>query len=144
MEKEELLNELLVMLFNEVLDMEHKALINGSFKEISINDMHIIDAIGIQEARNMSAVAKTMSVMVGTLTTAINNLVKKGYVSRIRSAEDKRVVLLSLTEKGVAAYQKHAVFHKQMVQTVMDGFEGEEMEVLLRAFKKLRGYFKTS
>ena len=124
--------------------MEHKALINGSFKEISINDMHIIDAIGIQEARNMSAVAKTMSVTVGTLTTAINNLVKKGYVSRIRSAEDKRVVLLSLTEKGVAAYQKHAVFHKQMVQTVMDGFEGEEMEVLLRAFKKLRGYFKTS
>ena len=144
MEKEEPLNELLVMLFNEVLDMEHKALINGSFKEISINDMHIIDAIGIQEARNMSAVAKTMSVTVGTLTTAINNLVKKGYVSRIRSAEDKRVVLLSLTEKGVAAYQKHAVFHKQMVQTVMDGFEGEEMEVLLRAFKKLRGYFKTS
>ena len=144
MEKEELLNELLVMLFNEVLDMEHKALINGSFKEISINDMHIIDAIGIQEARNMSAVAKTMSVTVGTLTTAINNLVKKGYVSRIRSAEDKRVVLLSLTEKGVAAYQKHAVFHKPMVQTVMDGFEGEEMEVLLRAFKKLRGYFKTS
>ncbi len=144
MEKEELLNELLVMLFNEVLDMEHKALINGSFKEISINDMHIINAIGIQEARNMSAVAKTMSVTVGTLTTAINNLVKKGYVSRIRSAEDKRVVLLSLTEKGVAAYQKHAVFHKQMVQTVMDGFEGEEMEVLLRAFKKLRGYFKTS
>ena len=142
MEKEELLNELLVMLFNEVLDMEHKALINGSFKEISINDMHIIN--GIQEARNMSAVAKTMSVTVGTLTTAINNLVKKGYVSRIRSAEDKRVVLLSLTEKGVAAYQKHAVFHKQMVQTVMDGFEGEEMEVLLRAFKKLRGYFKTS
>lgn len=144
MEKEELLNELLVMLFNEVLDMEHKALINGSFKEISINDMHIINAIGIREARNMSAVAKTMSVTVGTLTTAINNLVKKGYVSRIRSAEDKRVVLLSLTEKGVAAYQKHAVFHKQMVQTVMDGFEGEEMEVLLRAFKKLRGYFKTS
>lgn len=144
MEKEELLNELLVMLFNEVLDMEHKALINGSFKEISINDMHIIDAIGIQKARNMSAVAKTMSVTVGTLTTAINNLVKKGYVSRIRSAEDKRVVLLSLTDKGVAAYQKHAAFHKRMVQTVMDGFEGEEMELLIRAFKKLRGYFKTS
>ena len=144
MNREELLNNLLVMLFNEILDMEHKALITGSFKEISINDMHIINAIGIQEARNMSAVAKTMSVTVGTLTTAINNLVKKGYVSRIRSAEDKRVVLLSLTEKGVAAYQKHAVFHKQMVQTVMDGFEGEEMEVLLRAFKKLRGYFKTS
>lgn len=124
--------------------MEHKTLISGSFKEISINDMHIIDAIGIGEARNMSAVAKTMAVTVGTLTTAINNLVKKGYVSRTRSAEDKRVVLLSLTDKGVAAYEKHARFHRQMVQTVMEGFEGEELDVLIQAFRKLRGYFKIS
>ena len=98
MEKEKLLNDLLVMLFNEVLDMENRALITGSFKEISINDMHIIDAVGIREPRNMSTVAKAVSVTVGTLTTAINNLVKKGYVSRVRSPEDKRVVLLSLTE----------------------------------------------
>ncbi|MCI8428768.1 MAG: MarR family transcriptional regulator, partial [Lachnospiraceae bacterium] len=54
MEKEKLLNDLLVMLFNEVLDMENRALITGSFKEISINDMHIIDAVGINEPRNMS------------------------------------------------------------------------------------------
>ena len=78
MDKEALLNDLLVMLFNEVLDMEYRALITGSFKEISINDMHIIDAIGIREPKNMSTVAKAMNVTVGTLTTAVNNLVKKG------------------------------------------------------------------
>ena len=70
----------------------------------------------------MSTVAKKMSVTVGTLTTAINNLVKKGYVSRIRSAEDKRVVLLSLTEKGRKVYRRHAAYHKKMVQTVMEGW----------------------
>lgn len=142
MKQEELLNNILVMLFNEILDMEHKALITGSFREISINDMHIIDAIGIQEPKNMSTVAKAMAVTVGTLTTAINNLVKKGYVSRVRSAEDKRVVLLSLTEKGVAAYEKHRAFHRQMIQTVMEGFEGEELDILVRGLEKLRGYFK--
>lgn len=140
--QEELLNDILVMLFNEILDVEHKALITGRFKEISINDMHIIDAIGIKESKNMSAVAKMMSVTVGTLTTAINNLVKKGYVTRVRSAEDKRVVLLTLTEKGVAAYEKHAAFHKKMVQTVMEGFSSEEMDVLTRALEKVRGYFR--
>ena len=46
MNQEEVFNNLLVMLFNEILDVEQKALITGSFKEISINDMHIIDAIG--------------------------------------------------------------------------------------------------
>ena len=130
------------MLFNEILDVEHKALITGRFKEISINDMHIIDAIGIKESKNMSAVAKMMSVTVGTLTTAINNLVKKGYVTRIRSAEDKRVVLLALTEKGIAAYNTHAAFHKKMVQTVMEGLSSEELDVLARALEKVRGYFR--
>ena len=142
LKQEEFLNNMLVMLFNEILDMEQKSLITGKFKEISINDMHIIDAIGVQEPRNMSTVAKKMAVTVGTLTTAINNLVKKGYASRVRSAEDKRVVLLSLTEKGIAAFEHHAAFHQRMVQTVMDGFEGEELELLIRGLEKLRGYFK--
>lgn len=142
MRKEEVLNNLLVMLFNDIMDMENKALITGSLKEISINDVHIIDAIGLREPKNMSTVAKAMSVTVGTLTTAINNLVKKGYVSRVRSAEDKRVVLLSLTDKGIAAYRKHDAFHRKMVQTVMDGLQDNELEVLVSAMEKLQRYFK--
>lgn len=142
MKKEELFNDLLVMLFNEIMDMEEKVLITGSLKEISINDIHIIDAIGMQEPKNMSTVAKAMSVTVGTLTTAINSLVKKGYVTRVRSAEDKRVVLLSLSEKGASAYKKHAAFHKKMVQTVMDGLNEGELDVLATALEKLRRYFK--
>ena len=85
MNREELLNQLLVMTFNEIMDAENRALITGAFKEISINDVHIIDAVGIAEPRNMSTVAKKMSVTVGTLTTAINNLVKKGYVKKVQS-----------------------------------------------------------
>ena len=120
--QENLLNDLLVMLFNEILDVEQKALITGTFKEISINDMHIIDAIGIGEPKNMSTVAGEMAVTVGTLTTAINNLVKKGYVSRVRSAQDKRVVLLSLTDKGLSAYEKHAAFHQKWFRPSWKGW----------------------
>ena len=127
--QENLLNDLLVMLFNEILDVEQKALITGIFKEISINDMHIIDAIGIGEPKNMSTVAGEMAVTVGTL-------------SRVRSEQDKRVVLLSLTDKGLSAYEKHAAFHQKMVSTVMEGLDGQEMEVLAHALEKLRGYFK--
>ena len=136
MNQEEIFNNLLVMLFNEILDVEQKALITGSFKEISIN------AIGVKEPKNMGTVAKAMTVTMGTLTTAINNLVKKGYVTRVRSAEDKRVVLISLTDKGRSAYEKHADFHRRMVQTVMDGFQGEELDVLAAALEKLRAYFR--
>ena len=42
--------------------------------------------------KTSSEVAKELSITVGTLTVAINNLVKKGYVERLRSEDDRRVV----------------------------------------------------
>ena len=107
MERYDVFHDILVNLFQEIMDIEEKALITAEFKNISVNDMHIIEAIGTGEPKNMSTVAKLMSVTVGTLTIAINNLEKKGYVSRVRSEEDRRVVLIFLTEKGKRAYQHH-------------------------------------
>lgn len=96
----ETVNDVLVKLFNEIMDVEERALITSEYKDISVNDMHVIEAIGIREPKNMSTVARAVSVTVGTLTIAINHLVKKGYVERSRSEEDRRVVLVSLSEKG--------------------------------------------
>ena len=101
MEKEKLLNDLLVMLFNEVLDMENRALITGSFKEISINDMHIIDAVGINEPRNMSTVAKAVSVTVGTLTTGHQQSGEEGIcVTRAQSRGQAGGPSVSDRERG--------------------------------------------
>lgn len=139
----EMINEVLVKLFNEIQDIEEKALTASEFKNISINDMHILEAVGIQEPKNMSTVARTLSVTVGTLTIAINNLVKKGYVERIRSQEDRRVVLISLSEKGVKAYKHHRAFHDKMVLSVLKDLDSEETKALTNALVKLQKFFKT-
>ena len=136
------INDVLVRLFNEIMDQEQKAIITEEFKDISNNDMHIIEAIGLYEPRNMSAVAKSLSVTVGTLTIAINSLVKKGYVSRVRSDADRRVVLLSLTEKGQKAYRHHERFHRNMVEAVMNQMSEEELKVLVKALENLSSYFR--
>ena len=142
MNREELLNQLLVMTFNEIMDAENRALITGAFKEISINDVHIIDAVGIAEPRNMSTVAKKMSVTVGTLTTAINNLVKKGYVLRERGREDRRVVYISLSEKGRSVYRSHETFHRQMIDAMLKDLTQDETESLVTALAKLKQWFR--
>ena len=73
------LNRVLVKLFNDILELEEKAIITGEFKDISVNDMHIIEAIGIGEGKNMSTIAKAVGITVGSLTIAMNGLVKKDY-----------------------------------------------------------------
>lgn len=136
------INDVLVNLFNEIWDIEEKALITDEFKNISVNDMHIMEAIGIDEAKNMSSVAKKLDVTVGTLTIAINNLVKKGYVKRVRSEQDRRVVLISLDERGKAAYAHHQEFHREMIRAVMAGLNEQETESLVKALHKLQGFFR--
>lgn len=138
----ETVNHILVKLFKDILDIEERALITSEYKDVSVNDMHIMEAIGIHDSKNMSTVAKTVSVTVGTLTIAINNLVKKGYVERVRSEEDRRVVLVSLSEKGERAYLHHKAFHEKMVMSVLDGLDPKETEDLMKALLKLQSFFE--
>lgn len=135
-------HEVLVKLFNEIMEIEQKAIITDQFKDISNNDMHTIEAIGDKISKNMSSVARELRITVGTLTIAINNLVKKGYVNRVRSDEDRRVVLISLTELGKQAYEHHQKFHEEMIKATLHDLNEEETKILVKALTNLSGYFK--
>lgn len=136
------INSILVHLFNEIWELEEKAIITDEFKDISNNDMHIIEAIGIGGYNTMSVIAKKLNITAGSLTTSMNSLVNKKYVTRERSEEDRRVVFIQLTEKGERAYRHHEEFHKKMTEAVMNELEEEEVPVLLKTLNGLSGFFK--
>ena len=129
----ETLNELLVTLFRDVMDIEQKVIITPEFKDITNNDMHVIEAIGVGEPKNMSSIARELSVTVGTLTIAMNSLVKKGYVERSRGLEDRRVVYISLSER----------FHREMIESLTSGLSEDEMQTLVKALMKLNQWFRS-
>lgn len=138
---EKSVNEILVSLFNTVLETESRAVITSEFADITENDMHIIEAIGVKKPVMASEVARKMGVTAGTITVNMNSLEKKGYIERKRSDEDKRVVNTSLTEKGRKAYFHHRDFHKHMIKAAIKDFSVEEMNVLLSCLNKLNTFF---
>ena len=58
-------NDVLVNLINEVWVLEGKAIITGEFRDLTNNDMHVIEAVGKGEGDNMSSIAKRLNVTVG-------------------------------------------------------------------------------
>lgn len=138
----ETINDILVHLFNEIWELEEKAIITEEFKDITNNDMHIIEAIGLGNGNPMSVIAKKMNVTAGTLTTSMNSLVNKKYAVRERSEEDRRVVYIRLTEKGKRAYEHHAQFHHQMTDAVIKKLNEEEIPVLLKTLEGLSEFFR--
>ena len=135
------LNGLLVSLFNSVLDTEAKAIITKEYSDITENDMHIIEAVGITSPKKVSEVAKSLNVTPGTMTVNVDNLEKKGYVTRVRSESDKRVVLVNLTEKGKKAFFHHRDFHKKMIKSAVANLTDDEKDALIRCLTKLNDFF---
>ena len=135
------INHILVNLINEIWELEEKAIITEEFKDLTNNDMHVIEAIGLGEGNNMSSIAKKLNITVGSLTTAVNNLVNKNYVERSRSKEDRRVVYVRLTEKGTNASHPHEDYHRQMTHAIIDKLDKEELPVLMKTLDALTEFF---
>ena len=135
-----IINELLVELFNDILTIEKNELQNGKFSDLSITEMHVIEAIGLTP-RTMTDVAGQIGVTVGTLTTSMNRLVKKEYVIRKRSEGDRRFVEIELSHKGKLAYRIHESFHQTMVNAMADKLSDEDNEILIDSLKRLNQFF---
>lgn len=142
MNTDKTLNDILVKLFNDLMEIEDKCLITGEFRNISNNDMHVIEAIGIDEPKSMTQVAHALNITTGTLTKSIDALVEKKYVERHRSNQDKRVIRLSLTDAGVRAYEHHARFHANMIEDIKQELDEDETRILIATLGKLVVFFQ--
>lgn len=134
------LSDVLVKLFHNIEEIEEQAIRTEEYKDMTTNDMRVIEAIGMGGQKNMTTVAKALHVTTGTLTISINSLVKKSYVERVRSEEDRRVVLVSLTEKGKKAFLHHKRFREQMTDAIVEQLSEEEKAVFQKALERLNDF----
>ena len=101
-----------------------------------------IDVIGTHPDTTPSAVARELMLTLGTVTTSLNKLEKKGYIIRTRSSVDRRVVHLSLSKKGRLVYRLHRGFHKSMVMRITEGFNDEELKVMSKGLENLHAFLE--
>ena len=90
----------------------------------------------------MTHLAKRLRVTVGTLTTAMNRLVEKGYTTRYRDPDDKRKVLIALTKNAEEVLAIHDEFHEEMIEATIRDMKLDEDEVLLQSLQNIADYFK--
>ena len=129
MDNREIINETLVHLFHEIQKLEEEAIITEDFKDLTNNDMHIIEAVGL-EGGNMSSIAAKLDITVGSLTTSMNSLVKKGYVEKIQSTTDRREYHLRPTQKYIDYYNISYSYLSTVVQRVNKRFPKEDVKKL--------------
>jgi len=136
----ELINEILVELFNYILMIEDDYLSERGVK-LTMNEVHVLEAIQKSEVTTMKEVSQRLNVTQGTLTTSINRLVDKGYAKKYKIVDDKRKTLLGLTMEGQAIVEIHNDFHRNMIEKLTEDYKLEEQIVLLESLYKLKSFF---
>ena len=140
-QEKNIMNQMLVGLFNKILTIEERALKGGSHGKLSISEVHVLEAIGSQGNLTMTMIADKLSVTPGSLTVSVNTLVKKGYVLRKKDPIDRRIAHLHLTTLGHEALKEHDMFHKAMIDYALTDLSAEESKIFVKALQKVTDYF---
>jgi len=96
-----------------------------------------LDTYGRQPIQVMTSFLDLTS---GTMTYLVNKLIKKGYVEREQSTEDKRIFYVNLTDYGKKYYDdmsnKHLVYVDKMISGVLNEEEKKTLGHLLTKLGK--------
>ena len=86
---------------------------------------------------NVKTLGECLYLDSGTLTPVLKKLESKGYITRERSSEDERILVVSITEEGMALREKALSIPDAMGSCVQ--LTSEEAAVLYKLLYKIIG-----
>ena len=125
--------------FINTLDCSFKKLLNetnsiSGVSQLTISQFQYINAIYELEEPTITKVARQLSIAKASVSTGINKLIHKGFVTKTQSERDKRIFYLSLTEMGeklIDAKYKALKEYVEFINTVLSKEEAEHFEAIL-------------
>ena len=118
--------------------------IKASIERVSVEDLHPPQAmflIGLLETGSvtMSEIAAETRVHPTVVTRFMDRMVDKGFVERRRDEDDRRVVRVSLTEKGKETAEKLLKNYLDRVDAALKGASKKERDSLIAQLNRIDG-----
>lgn len=143
-EEKSKINYFFVHVFNQILSWEEQSFRESGISGITLRELHVVEAVSSLLKKNenrMSEIARYLSITPGSLTTAVNSLVKKGFLKRESLSGDRRVVMIVPTEMAERVNEIHSEFHKKMIDEVLNEIDEAQAEVLIKTLEGLSQFF---
>ncbi len=118
-------------------EVEDRALKTGGLARLTVRQLIYVELISKSEPRTVNQLAETLGVAKPTVTVAVTNLQKKGYIRKIQSKDDKRVYYLYLTAKGKVLAKEHDNAHQEFVEIIMKALKPDEIEIYRQLLRKI-------
>ena len=122
----------------EVKELLSSDIWENIFLDCSKNEVLIFWLLYQRDEVNMTEIAEYIHVPLNTATGIINRMEKNELIVRTRSKEDKRVVLIGFSEKGMTQFQSLVNELMYYGMKVMSSFTKEEMTLFYKMTTKVK------
>lgn len=122
---------------NKLLEQEHMRI---------ICNLSVAEYRGIMAQRNgqemtCQEMAKVMELSPSRSSRVIENLVRKGYIIRKISRNDRRSVAVTLSRKGREVKEKIRQNREQLEQDLQSSFSEDEIDAIKNSLRMLLDHF---
>lgn len=97
----------------------------------------VLECLGHRGAMTLGELAKKMLISGGNTTCIIDNLEKDQLIERVKTSEDRRVIIVQLTAKGTKLFNEIFPTHAEFVRDVASVLTEHEQTQLAELLKKL-------
>ncbi len=105
--------------------------------EIPQSHMRVLFLLRWSETQTMSEIAKFLGISKPNLTPIIDRLILEGYVERSENKKDRRILLISLTEKGSGYLKNLNDRVKKHTRMRLEGLSEEDLMILHDSTEKM-------
>lgn len=105
---------------------------------VSMGHLHLMSVLDRHGEMAMSRLADVLDVSVSNATGLIDRMEERGLVARRRVADDRRVVLVGLTEAGRQAVADLELLRNDLLARILDRLDDRQLERVAAAFDDLR------
>ena len=118
---------------------DHEVCVTGhsEFANLSVTQIHYLDAIRHMETLTISELAEHLKVAKPTVTVALEKLERDGFIKKVSSTEDRRVSHVHLTEKGLRISDLHDEIHQGYAQIFEKALDMQEVDQLVVLMNKV-------
>lgn len=104
---------------------------------IGLSQILVLDQLRRHGPQMQSALAKKLSYTPGGMTSIADKLVKEGFAKRESDANDRRIVFLAVTDKGMDILDKASKAGHDMRKDYYSILTEEEIQQLISIQKKM-------
>ncbi|MGX9417483.1 MarR family winged helix-turn-helix transcriptional regulator [Vibrio sp. RC27] len=134
----ETLNQLLTEFYDKMSSWEQSVVKETGY---TLAQVHTIEVLGVHGQMRMKELADKLGITTGTLTVQVDKLVTAGLIERLPHLEDRRAIVVALTDKGQQIHLRHNQLHLDLVKDLTINVESEDEEKLIATLTKMNREF---